>query len=233
MNIKATHLVISAMTMILGIMLAVQFRSNQYFDTGASADRAHDLLSELSRLEKDNRKLDREIGDLAYKLEQARKGQFQALEAIRDELLKARLKAGLTAVTGPGIEVVLEDLAVRSSPNDLFELWDEYLLRMVNELRGAGAEAIAINGERLISTSEIRMAGDFVNINLEKTVPPYHILVIGNPDKLRSALEIRGGLADYLKDMGIGVKIQPRNDLTVPGYGKELRFFYTTNKKAG
>lgn len=46
MSIKTTYLVISALTMVLGIMLAVQLRSNQYFDPGVPADRVHDLLSE-------------------------------------------------------------------------------------------------------------------------------------------------------------------------------------------
>ncbi|MFZ5647225.1 MAG: DUF881 domain-containing protein [Bacillota bacterium] len=226
MSKRSMYISISVITMILGIMLAIQFRTNRYIEQGVPADRAQELVAELSKLEKDNQKLDREIGDLNYKLEQAKKGQSQAQAAIMDELKKSRMVAGLTTVTGPGIEVVLDNPPSPSKRGGISIIRDEDLLRVTNELRGAGAEAISINGHRMISTSEIRLAGSFININLDRTEPPFHILAIGSPEKLKSSLEISGGLADYFRDLGIVVKTQTLNSVTVPGYTKNIRYDY-------
>lgn len=222
MTKKSMNISIAIITMILGVMLAIQFRSNRYLEQGVTADRAQEMVAELSRLESDNRKFDKEIDDLTYKLEQARKGQTQARDAILDELKKAKMSAGLTSVTGPGIEVVLDNPA---SSAGIF-IRDEYLLKIANELKGAGAEAISVNGQRLIATSEIRLAGSFININLDRTEPPFQILAIGNPEKLKSSLEISGGLVDYFKELGIAVKTQTHSSITIPGYNKDLRYDY-------
>lgn len=230
---RTMYLSIVVITMILGVMLAIQFRTNRYIEQGVPADRAQEMQVELSKLEKDNRKLDREIEDLNYKLEQAKKGQLQAREAILDELKKSKTSAGLLTVSGPGLEVVLDNPPSQSRRTGIFIIRDEDLLRVVNELRGAGAEAISINGQRIISTSEIRQAGSFININLERTEPPFHILAIGSPEKLKSSLEISGGLVDYFRDLGIVVKIQLNSSLTVPAYNKSLQFNYVKAAKKG
>lgn len=223
---RTIYISLGIIAMILGIMLAMQFRTNRYIEQGISADRAQELQVELSKLNKDSNKIDKEIEDLRYKLEQAKKGHNQAQAAIQDELKKARIKAGLVAVTGPGIEVVMDNPAGQSGRNNVFIIRDEDLLRVINELRGAGAEAISINGQRIISTTEIRLAGTFININLERVQAPFRILVIGSPEKLKSALEISGGLVDYFKDLGIVVKIKSHSELTVPAYSKSLKFNY-------
>jgi uncharacterized protein YlxW (UPF0749 family) len=230
---KSMYVSIGLVSMILGIMLAFQFRTTRYVEQSVPADRAQELLMELSKLEKENRKLDEEINDLSYKLEQAEKGQQQARAAIQDELQKARVSAGLLAVSGPGIEVVLENPPNHIGRGGISIIRDEDLLGLANELRGAGAEAISINGKRLISTSEIRQAGNFININLDRTEPPFHILAIGDPDKLMSSLTISEGLEDYLKDLGIVVKVQPYDNLTIPGYNKFLQFEYVKSERRG
>ncbi|MFZ5650029.1 MAG: DUF881 domain-containing protein [Bacillota bacterium] len=226
MNKRSMYISISVITMILGIMLAMQFRTNRYVEQGVPADRAQEIMAELSKLEKDNQKLDREMLDLNYKLEQAKKGHTQAQAAMMDELKKSRMTAGLTTVTGPGIEVLLDNPPSPSRRGGISILRDEDLLKVANDLRGAGAEAISINGHRMISTSEIRQAGSFININLDRTEPPFHILAIGNPEKLKSSLEISGGLADYFRDLGIVVKAQTLNSVTVPGYVKNIKYDY-------
>jgi uncharacterized protein YlxW (UPF0749 family) len=230
---KSMYLSIGIITMILGIMLAVQFRTNRFIEQGVPADRAQELQVELSKLDKDIRKLDREIEDLTYKLDQAKKGQIQAQAAVEDELKKARINAGLVTVTGPGIEVIMDNPPNQSRRNNVFIIRDEDLLRVVNELKGAGAEAISINGQRMISTSEIRQAGSFININLERVEPPFQILAIGSPDKLKSALEISGGQVDYFRELGITVKIQLQSNLTVPAYNKGLQHNYVKAVRRG
>ncbi len=222
-----TYLSLSLVAMILGVLLVFQFRVVRYIEQGVSLGRVQELTVELRQLEKEKLKLAAEASDLSAKLQQAGQGQAEAEKALEGELEKARLLAGLVPVTGPGVEVTLDNPpANRGWATSLYVIRDEDLLRVVNELRGAGAEAISINGQRIVATSEIRWAAPFINVNLTRLVPPYHILAIGNPGNLRSALEIPGGLVEYLQELGVQVKIQAHDRLTVPGYNRPLEFRY-------
>ncbi|MCL6635029.1 MAG: DUF881 domain-containing protein, partial [Peptococcaceae bacterium] len=97
---------------------------------------------------------------------------------------------------------------------------------VVNDLRGAGAEAMAVNGQRILATSEIRLAGNHIVVNMNRISPPYTVAAIGNPATLKSSLEIKGGLVEYLNDLGITVKIQQKDKIMVPAYAGALRFEY-------
>lgn len=215
---KSLYASIAVVALVIGMLLAFQFRTNRYIEQGVPADRAQELVVELRQLDRDIAKLKAEINDLEAKLEQADKGQSQAVRAIQDELDKARLFAGFVTVAGSGVEITLDNPPGGKEDNTLFTIRDEDLLRLTNELKTAGAEAMSINGQRIISTSEIRLAGSFINVNLNRVVPPYHVLAVGNPEKLRSALEISGGLAEYLRDLGIQVKVKTHERVIVPGY---------------
>ncbi|MGB9804455.1 DUF881 domain-containing protein [Desulfofundulus sp.] len=224
----STYLSLGLVALVLGLLIVFQFRVNRHIEQGVPAGRAQELALELRQLEKDNGKLEAEADDLNRKLEQATRGHTEAEKALRDELDKARLLAGLVPVTGPGIEVTLDNPPQQAGrgPVTLYTIRDEDLLRVVNELRGAGAEALSINGQRIVAHTEIRWAAPFINVNLTRVVPPYHILAIGKPDNLKSALEIPGGLVEYLQDLGVQVKIQPYSQLTVPGYARTAEFRY-------
>lgn len=223
----STYLSLALVALILGLLLVLQFRVVRYIEQGVSSGRAQELAVELRQLEKEKTKLAAEASDLSAKLQKVSQGQAEAERALEDELEKAKLLAGLVPVTGPGIEVTLDNPpANRGLVASLYVIRDEDLLRVVNELRGAGAEAISINGQRIVATSEIRWAAPFINVNLTRLVPPYHILAIGHPGNLRSALEIPGGLVEYLQDLGVQVKIQTHEHLTVPGYSRPVEFRY-------
>ncbi|MBC7105923.1 MAG: DUF881 domain-containing protein, partial [Firmicutes bacterium] len=154
------YLSITAVAMILGLMVVQQFRITGLQAHGIPADRAQELTVELKQLEKERADLAAEAEDLERKLGQAQMGYNQAAEALRTETAKVKLLAGLEAVRGKGVEVVV----VPRQGAGVFTVRDEDLLRIVNELRGAGAEALAINGQRLIATSEIRTSGAHINV---------------------------------------------------------------------
>ena len=136
----------------------------------------------------------------------------------QDEL---KFRAGLTAVEGPGVVVTIEDskqpLKMGENQN-LYVVHDEDILKVINELRAAGAEAIALNEQRLIGTSEIRCAGPTVTVNGKMFSTPFQVKAIGDPKLLRSALEFRGGVVDTLKYWGINVSIETSNNLQINPY---------------
>jgi len=207
---------------VLGFMLSLQFRTVNHASTGLSIDRAQELTVELKRINQEKEDLAKEVKDLNFKLNQIKQGQDEGVAALQSELNKVRMNAGLITVSGPGIELVLDKPTASTEdsqiPPELMIIQDEYLLSALNELWGAGAEAISINGQRIIATTEIRQAGSFININLTRVVPPYQILAIGNPQGLMDTLQITGGLQEYWRDLGIEVAIEKHDALTLPAY---------------
>lgn len=209
---------------VLGLMLSVQFRTVNRVSSGISIDRAQELTAELKQINREEEDLSKEINDLTFKLNQVKQGQAEAVTALQSELNKVRMNAGLITVSGPGIELVLDKPDTTEGiqiPPELMVIQDEYLLSALNELWGAGAEAVSINGQRIIATTEIRQAGSFININLNRVVPPYQILAIGNPEELMNTLEMTSGLPEHWRGLGIKVTIEKHEDLTLPAYVKK------------
>ena len=95
---------------------------------------------------------------------------------------------------------------------------DTYLLTILNELRASGAEALSINDERILATSEIRCAGPTVSINNTKLAAPFEIKAIGNADTLENALRMPGGAIDEAGFYGIDVTIKKSNKLLIKKY---------------
>ena len=93
----------------------------------------------------------------------------------------------------------------------------------VNELRAGGAEAIAINDQRLIGTSEIRCSGPTITVNGKVFGAPFVVKAIGDPKTLNSALTMRGGVVDSLKHWGIKVTIKEENEIAIPAFTGTFR----------
>ncbi len=224
---KTLYVSITLVSLIMGLMIALQFRTAGRVDSGVPYDRVQLLTTELKQLEKEYANLLIEASDLEEKVAKAEKGRPEASQAVFDELIKVRQLAGMTKLEGPGVEV---DLApIRREPeqgDNLFTVRDEDLLRVVNELRASGAEALAINGQRIISTSEIRLAGSFIDINLTRISPPYSVLAIGSADQLESGLLIKGGLVDTMRDWGVSVTVTKKPSLVIPAYNHRIHLEY-------
>lgn len=217
-NWKKGKLAITAACAVLGFMLAVQFHSVQKYKTLYSSERAEDLILRLNDSEKMRR-------SLAAELDEIRKNGYT--EGVKKEQEQLRSLAGLTAVEGPGIRIILDDSkqAGKTGENaNLYIIHDEDLLKVINELRASGAEAIAVNEQRLIATSEIRCVGPTLLVNDVRYSPPYEITAIGDPKTMESALKLRGGVAETLKFYGIEIQIRKEDALTIPAYKGNFQF---------
>ena len=150
--------------------------------------------------------------------------RLKAVEKERDELSKEMEK-----LHGKGIKLVLDDSKIASKPGEnpnLYIIHDDDLLRVINELRAAGAEAIAINGERIVAMSEIRCAGPTLSVNNNRSAPPYEIKAIGNPNNLESALKLRGGVLENFKFWGIQADLSQSDDIVIPAFKGRKSFEY-------
>ena len=140
---------------------------------------------------------------------------------------------GLTEVTGPGIIITLADSDIDSTSvfnsSDLL-IHDIDLLKVVNELKNAGAEAISIKNQRVILTTPIICGGNIININGEKIGSPFEIKAIGSPEALAN-LSRPGGWLSKLEERGLKVSTPKKsNSITIPKYSGVLNFKYINNK---
>lgn len=109
------------------------------------------------------------------------------------------LLSGATAVKGTGVKLVVDDAKgtdqggggprETSSFTDTGRVRDRDMQRVVNGLWQSGAEAIAINGQRLTALSAIRAAGDAILVDNKPLVPPYTVLAVGDGKRLSTAFE--------------------------------------------
>ncbi len=212
---------------ILGIMLALQFKTQQRITAGGlPSRRLEDVTARLRDVEMDRERLLDEVFDLRQKLSEVthESGLIQALE---DELKKVKIVAGLVEVKGPGIVITLDDSKRVAHPGEdpnAFLIHDDDVLKVINELAAAGAEAMSVNGQRLIATTEIRCAGPTISINNTRVAPPITIMAIGDPEALESGLKMRGGILETLAFWGIDVKIKREAEIIVPAYKGSLKF---------
>ena len=225
--VKQGQIAIAAVCVVLGIMLAVQFRTTQDIRASIPFQRVEDLSQRLSQTEKERDALVKEV----HQLRQTANHEIPSKEM---EVLK--MGAGVTAVQGPGIIVTIDDSKRPTKPGEnpnLYLIHDDDILKVINELWAAGAEAVAINEQRLIASSEIRCAGPTLSVNNTRYSPPYDIRAIGEPQTLETALKMRGGVIETLQFWGIQVSVKKVEVVKVPAYKGAFRFDFAIPVKEG
>lgn len=208
-------------------MLAMQVKVQERVSAqNVSVQRADELLAQLRDVEREREALEKEVEKLRGQAAELA-GTQSAYTALAKQLEDLRVGAGLTAIRGPGVRVVLDDSARPWKPGEnpnAFIIHDEDILRVVNELRASGAEALAVNGQRLTGRSEIRCVGPVVMVNGVRTTTPVEILALGDPSTLEQGLRLRGGVIDLLTLYSIQVTIERKADLLIPAYKGSLQF---------
>lgn len=217
--IKQGQVAIALVCVVLGVMLAVQFRTTQDIRATIPFQRVEDLSQRLSQMEKERDALLNEM----YELRKTGGG------GSNRESQLVKMGAGVISVEGPGIVVVIDDSKRPTKPGEnpnLYLIHDDDILKVINELWAAGAEAISINEQRLIASSEIRCAGPTLSVNNTRYSPPYEIRAIGEPVTLENSLRMRGGVMETLQFWGIQVTVKKMDAVRVPAYKGTFRFEY-------
>jgi uncharacterized protein YlxW (UPF0749 family) len=226
---------VALVMLVLGLMLALQYRVQQRAATDLAHRRTEELVELLQKSETERRRLEQEVAELRNTVTGLTQGQA-ALAALQEELAKAQILAGLVPVKGPGVTVTMDDSKrplQKGQDINAFLLHDEDVLRVVNELFAAGAEAMSLNGQRVIATTEVRCAGPTISVNRVMTAPPIVIQAVGDPDVLERALRMRGGVVETLSFWGIEVTVKKETEITVPAYTGSLRFQFARVGQTG
>ena len=144
-----------------------------------------------------------------------------ALRAEQDSLHRALAAAGRTPLEGPGIELWLDDSVepaqIGVNPDE-YLIHDQDLLSVINDLNGAGARAISLNGLRLLATTDVRCAGAVVSVGTVRTSIPVTILAVGDPSRLAASLGGPTGEIRLLSLYGIQARLSEMQSVRVPAY---------------
>ena len=198
---------------IVGYLIAMQTR--QEINTAATVpkQRIEELSVRLVQLEEERNALKNQLQAI-----QEGAPNVAATQEINEEL---KLQACLLPLEGTGLIIKMDDSTkeAKSGENpNLYLIHDDDLLKVINELRAAGAEALSINGQRLIDTSEVRCAGPTLSVNNIRSSAPYEIRAIGDKSTLENAIKMRGGVAETLKVWGIHLEVETSNSVYIPPY---------------
>ena len=224
------------LAIVIGLIISVLINTTQGMEAEqgglvpVSQIRAQE--TELTKLRNENSQLTQELialEELLMQLQEDKAEEDDSLQKILADQEKYKLAAGVVEVKGPGVIITLEDPAtdeeIGGNYSELIYRYD-LILELVNRLREAGAEAVSINGHRIVNTTEISLAGDNVNINGTPTSPPYTVKAIGKPDTLESAITIRFGILEQMGSFGIRTDLIKQDELVIPRYSGIITFRY-------
>lgn len=182
----------------------------------------NELRQKILEQQKENRRLLHQLKakkNRLRKIEQKMAQKKQLLFNRVEELNKFRMVLGKEAVVGPGVTVTLSDTEyVPGTDPNLYIVHEQHIRHVISELFVTGAEAIAVNGQRISAHSYIQCVGPVVKIDGRKHPAPFIIKAIGNPDTMYKSLILAGGVRDHLVQEGIEVKVEKEDKLLIPPY---------------
>ncbi|MFJ9567496.1 DUF881 domain-containing protein [Streptomyces fuscichromogenes] len=202
-RLSRAQLIVAVLLFGLGFGLAVQVASNSDSDSALRGARQEDLVRILDELDDRTQRLEDEKTGLEKQRQELQSSSDQAAEARRQTAEKERqlgILAGTVAAQGPGITMTVDD------PKGTVQA--DMLLDAIQELRAAGAEAIQVNGVRVIAGTYLNDSGKGVSVDGNKITQPYVFRVIGKPQDLEPALNIPGGVVQTLEKEQATVTVQ-------------------------
>ncbi|MDQ7843939.1 MAG: DUF881 domain-containing protein [Armatimonadota bacterium] len=212
--------------LLAALLLTLQFRTERAIREalGIPSPQLEAFGYRLRRAETQRRAMEEEVAALREQVAEMRRiaaGAEGELRRLSGELDYLRALAGLTALAGPGLVIVLRDSdrvpLPGEDPNNVLIHYTD-LQAIVNDLWAAGAEAIAINGERLFVGSSIQCVGATILVNHRRLAPPFRVEAIGNPEALRTYLLRPAGTVQDLRALDFPATIAAVRHLVVPPY---------------
>lgn len=227
-------IVIGLLAMFIGLVISIQITTTQGSDQGGLVPvaKAQGYLEELKKVRAEKDVAVEQLNELESRLDGIEKEKADedfVLKGVVSDLEKYKMAAGIIDVQGSGVIVTVDDPIPTEEFSDEYSvimLRYELLLSLVNKMKDAGAEAISINGQRIIATTEISLAGENVNINTVPTAPPYIIKAIGSPETIESTLTIRFGIIEQMKSYGLRIDIKQKDIIEVPRYSGIIKYRY-------
>jgi uncharacterized protein YlxW (UPF0749 family) len=209
-RVSRAQLIVALLLFGLGFGLAVQVASNSDSDSALRGARQEDLVRILDELDSRTQRLEDEKQGLEKQRQELQSSSDQSAEARKQTAEKEKqlgILAGTVAAQGPGITMTIEDTKGTVKA--------DMLLDAIQELRAAGAEAIQVNGVRVVAGTYFTDSGKGVGVDGNKINAPYRFKVIGKPQDLEPALNIPGGVVQTLEKEQATVTVQQSGKIVV------------------
>lgn len=220
---RIMSITLSIMALLLVCVMFMQFKVvNQTDIAQIESMREEELEQALAEWKEKYEEAYKKLVDTNNKIieyEEKMQSNEEAKELVNKELKEAKMNFGLTDVEGEGVIVTLTDTEEIGFDSD-------DLLELINELRDAGAEAIAINNQRIVNTSDIVTISTRIRVNSRNISSPYEIKAIGERTYLKSALTIKNGYVDIKQKNGYEVEVEERNNIKINKYSRDVNLKY-------
>lgn len=228
-------IVLGITCLILVLAICIQIRTIEEASSvvGSSLNDNGEMKDKVLEAQEDYKEIYAKLEKAEEKLEEIR--QIATSNNQEDELLKLELEdnnkvQGLTEVKGEGIIINLDDNREVDETEVLnissYLVHEEDLLQIINELFNAGADAISINNQRIVSTTAILCDGNIIRVNGEIISVPITIKAIGYPESLYYALMRPQGYLDIMQKDGVVVKTEKSDDITISKYEGVYNYNY-------
>nr|WP_096464876.1 DUF881 domain-containing protein [Aneurinibacillus soli]PYE63572.1 uncharacterized protein YlxW (UPF0749 family) [Aneurinibacillus soli]BAU27495.1 hypothetical protein CB4_01669 [Aneurinibacillus soli] len=232
-NNRQVPFIITGVSIIIGVMLAVQFRSNQPSLTMQKQD-VFQLRQNLQKEMETHQKLLGDISKYSTLLSEynASMSEGGSPKVIADELAHVKKENGFTEVSGKGIILTIDENGSKElTPEKLQSpVIDQDLTDLTSLLFANGAKAISINGHRLIVNSSIRTVGEGIQVDTRAISMPYVLHVLGDPQSLEAAVRLPGAdresMEDWFHFLNKKFILEKKDNLAVPAYAGSSKVRY-------
>ncbi len=232
LRVSSWQIALGVVLAIAGFLAVTQVRNELLIrqQLRLPSEQLAELGFTLRALERNRSMLEQRIALLqeqvrAYEHSSAQGTATQA--ALERQLEQLRVLVGLTALTGPGVVIELKDsprpLPPGGDPNTVILHYTD-LHSVLNELWASGADAVSLNGIRIITFTSLNCVGTTILCSTKRVAPPYQIVAIGDPGRLLSALQRPGGVLEPLRAFEFPVKVRAESRLIVPAYRGSFQF---------
>src|SRR5690554_2382240 len=222
-RIRSWQVGVGLASMFLGMLLVFQLRTETSIKQNLPTKNVNSLAALINKLEADRVRLEEEVTRLRRYL----RGYDSD-----EEVQSLRMASGIYPLKGEGIQVTLADTSRELFPYEdpnLYIVHYDHLELLVNELWAAGAEAISINGERVVTQTGLSCAGTTILVDTKRIAPPYIIKAIGDKSTLKAALTMPGGyIQTQILPYELGLTIEEKFQLYIPPYSGSLVFEYAS-----
>lgn len=222
MKLKGKRVILSLVFLVLGFMIAFSYNLTSKKEKQESLNEnwntEYQLREQYIEQEEQNRKLQQQVIDTQEKIASIETNLAQeehVLADLAEEAEKYRMFLGKVKVQGAGVEVTLSDGEYDAAKYNINEyiVHEHHVFNVINELYISGAEAVAVNGQRLKHDSYIVCNGPVITVDGEQHPAPFVITAIGKPNVLEAALMLTGGIRDQLVNDNIVFALEKKDKI--------------------
>ncbi|HLS04214.1 MAG TPA: DUF881 domain-containing protein [Actinomycetales bacterium] len=220
-RLNRSQLIVALLCCGLGFALVVQVQQNQQDSLGSlRQSELVRLLDEVTSQSSELARTERELRATRDELLTGTDSARTAYEALEDQVTRQAILAGTVPVEGPGVSVRIIDNG---------SVLDSYvLLEVMQELRNAGAEAIEVNGERIVASSWFVDSSGAIVLDGTTLSSPYRVQAIGDAATISAALEMPGGVLTGIRSRGASAVLESQDEISITSYKRPSKSKFAT-----